>query len=158
MKRFERIALSSFLVLFISIQFYLTLFGGFFWPFSSHRLFSQMPLKKKPIVQAVLEDAEGNICIVHPGKIIPIEYARCSGLVRNLTKKGVNDQQAKLVNYLLARINENPWWAFDEMFSAVKPPKDKPFVKLKFETHVVEFEEGERSGSLKVHDRMAMFP
>lgn len=86
-----------FLVAFFSIQWKLTLFGGFFWPFSSHRLFSQQADSHKEIVQAVVVDRQGVKQYVHPGRVIPIEYARCSGLIRNLAKHGTPAKKRGLV-------------------------------------------------------------
>ena len=158
MKRSTQIALTAFLVLFFSVQFHLTVFGGFFWPFASHRLFSQLPLMKKPIVQAIVEDTDGNICVVHPGKVIPIEYSRCSGLVRNMYSNGTDLQKSLLVDYLLKRINERPWWAFDEIFSSVKSTTGASFTNLRFETHTVEFIELEYPHSIQINERMTLFP
>lgn len=155
MKRSTQIALGSFLFCFFSIQFYLTIFGGFFWPFSSHRLFSQLPEMKKPIIQAVLEDAEGNIYTVHPGKVIPIEYSRCSGLVRNLYRNGNKEKKTLFVNYLLKRLNEKPWHAFDETYSPIKSLPAAPFKKLSFETQVVEFKDRTPPELL---DKITLFP
>ncbi len=158
MNKFAQLALTALLALFFSIQFFLTIHGGFCWPFSSHRLFSQLPPKLKPIVQAVLQDADGNICIVHPGKVIPIEYSRCSGLIRNMCTSGTLSQKASLHEYLLKRINIKPWRAFDEMYSPVKSPNGAPFVTLRFETHIVEFQEAEYPQSKHIHQRIKIFP
>lgn len=149
--------LISLFILFFSIQFYLTVFGGFFWPFASHRLFSQQPLIEKPIVQAVLEDTDGHILYVHPGRVIPIEYARCSGLVRNLASKGTKEQQKALIVYLLKRLNTGGWIPFDEMFASAKSPTEAPFTSLRFETHVVEFKELPYPQSLQHKERIVLF-
>ena len=141
-------ALTASFIFFFSIQFYLTVCGGFCWPFASHRLFSQLPPQKKPIVQVVVTDSDGNVLIVHPGKVIPIEYSRCSGLVRNITEA----QKKFLHAYVLKRLNEKPWLAFDEMYSSVKSPTNAPFVSLQFETHVVDFP------NLHIHQRIKLFP
>lgn len=158
MNTFSQLALTAVLVLFFSIQFSLTIHGGFFWPFSSHRLFSQQPPARKPIIQAVVEDVEGHICIVHPGKVIPIEYSRCSGLVRNLLRSGNTEQITAFHHYLLKRINEKPWIAFDEMYSSVRSPTGAPFVSLKFENHLIEFRERAYPQSIYIHERRSLFP
>lgn len=128
-----------FLVLFFAIQWKLTIFGGFLWPFSSHRLFSQQAPLKKTIVSAVVSDRDGNIQYVHPGRVIPIEYARCSGLVRNLVKAGSQAQKEAFQQYLLNRLNSNPWWAFDEMYASVRSPTNAPFTSIHFEEHELDF-------------------
>lgn len=158
MNRLAQFALTAFLALFFSIQLYLTVNGGFLWPFSSHRLFSQLPKTQKTIVQAVLEDAKGNIFIVHPGRVIPIEYSRCSGLVRNLFNSGTPFQKKSLLSYLIKRLNENPWDAFDEMYSSIKSPSGAPFISLKFENHIIEFQEGEYPRSIQLKERRSLFP
>lgn len=150
--------LTTLFLLFFTIQFYLTLFGGFFWPFASHRLFSQLPMNPKPIVQAILEDSAGNTLAVHPGRVIPIEYSRCSGLVRHLAARGTTAQQQALINYLLKRLNQGGWKPFDEMFISAKSPSGAPFTTLRFETHVVEFKERPYPDSLEVLQRSPLFP
>lgn len=150
--------LTALFFFFFTIQFYLTLFGGFFWPFASHRLFSQLPMNPKPIVQAILEDSEGNILSVHPGKVIPIEYSRCSGLVRNLCATGTAEQQQAFINYLLKRLNAGGWKPFDEMFHSAKSPSNAPFTTLRFETHVMEFKELPYPDSIEVIKRSPLFP
>jgi len=109
------------------------------WPFSSHRLFSQLPLVEKPIVQAKVEDADGYVQFVHPGRVIPIEYSRCSGLVRNIFRNGTSKQKSLLSEYLVERLNKQPWGPFDEVFSAVSSPTGAPFIRVEFEIHVVTF-------------------
>lgn len=158
MSKALRRLLTSLFILFFSIQFYLTLFGGFFWPFASHRLFSQLPLMEKPIVQAVLEDAEGNLFFVHPGRVIPIEYARCSGLIRKLASMGSREQQQTFIEYLLKRLNTGGWYPFDEMFASAKSPTGLPFTSLHFETHVVEFKELPYPQSVQQKERILLFP
>lgn len=157
MNGFAKALLSTLLILFFSIQFYLTLFGGFLWPFSGHRLFSQRATQQKTIVQAILTDAQGQEYAVHPGKAIPIEYSRCSGLIRTLHQKGTEEQKQKLCEYLLKRLNENPWWAFDEMFSAIKP-FNAPFVHLSFEHHTIQFHPKPYPESIELLERKVLIP
>lgn len=88
--------LSIGLLAFVATQLYLTIFGGFLWPFSSHRLFSQLSTPRKTIVQAVLVDSNNNTYTVHPGRVVPIEYSRCSGLIRNVCTKGSPEQKQYL--------------------------------------------------------------
>lgn len=152
-KQFTSYGLIVLFLLFFSVQFYLTIFGGFLWPFSSHRLFSQQPRNEKLIVQAVLEDTNGNTYVVHPGRVIPIEYCRTSGLVRNIYMNGTNEQKEQFVKYLLKRLNEAPWRAFDEMFKAIEPKDRASFKTLRFESHRVEFLD-----TLKVKSTEVLFP
>lgn len=158
MNKFTRCFLIAFFFLFFSLQFYLTLFGGFFWPFSSHRLFSQLPQNPKPIVQAIFVDAKGHEIAVHPGKALPIEYSRCSGFIRKLAKEGTPQQKMFLLDYLLKRVNERPWRAFDEMYSAARSPSGAPFIHLRFETHLVEFKKAQYPDSIIVKERTALLP
>lgn len=158
MGRRSKSALLLLLALFFSVQFYLTLFGGFLWPFSGHRLFSQLAPKQKVIVQAVLTDSEGRTYFVHPGRVIPIEYSRCSSLVRNLYASGHREKQEKLCEYALNRLNGSPWTAFDEMFSAMKPPPSAHFTALHFEHHLIEFQPVQFPDSIRLLERRRLFP
>lgn len=157
MNRVAKALLTTLLILFFSTQISLTLFGGFLWPFSGHRLFSQRATLKKTIVQAILIDHQGREYAVHPGRAIPIEYSRCSGLIRTLYQRGTKEQQQKLCLYLLKRLNENPWWAFDEMFSAVRPIQGS-FVHLRFEHHTIRFHSKPYPVSIELLERKELFP
>jgi hypothetical protein len=138
MPLWKKTTLIGFLIAFFSIQFFLTIFGGFFWPFTSHRLFaSQQSKMQKSIVRAAVTDEKGVTQYVHPGQVIPIEYSRCSGLVRNIFEKGTINQKEALHHYLLNRIVTQPWWAFDEMLHAVE--SSSQIVSLKFEIHEIDF-------------------
>ncbi len=153
-----KVALILFLAVFFSIQFKLTLFGGFMWPFSGHRLFSQLAVPQKTIVQAVLKDSEGKIYFVHPGRAIPIEYSRCSSLVRKLYAEGNKDKQQLFCSYLLKRLNNAPWWAFDEMFPAIRPDPPAHFVEIHFEHHAIEFRQLPYPDSIHRLERRPLFP
>lgn len=131
-------------VLFFAVQFYLTLFGGFLWPFSSHRLFSQLPERTKWIVQARVTDTQNVTQYVHPGRVIPLEYSRCSGLVRNIFK---SSHKLPFRNYVLSRINKEPWTTFDEMFPMVQASPSSMFTSVAFVEQLVEFG---KDGSLTV--------
>lgn len=150
--------LSIGLLAFVATQLYLTIFGGFLWPFSSHRLFSQLSTPRKTIVQAVLVDSNNNTYTVHPGRVVPIEYSRCSGLIRNMCTKGSPEQKRYLHNYLLTRLNQNPWYPFDEMFGSVRSIDNAPFVTLSFEHHLIEFDEHHYPNSIITHQRTILFP
>ena len=131
----KKLALKVTFITFFLIQFKLTVFGGFFWPFSSHRLFSQYPKNQKSIVCAIVTNKEGFIFSKQPGRVIPIEYCRCSGLVRNIASNANSGQTKLFLQYLINRVNHSPWWAFDEMLPSVDP-----FIEdLWFETHLIEF-------------------
>lgn len=153
-----KILLGLFLVVFFSTQLYLTVFGGFLWPFSGHRLFSQLGARKKTIVQAVLTDAEGYQYFTHPGKVIPIEYSRCSGLIRKLYAEGAGIKQKTFCQYLLHRLNTAPWHAFDEMFPAIRPHSQSKFVQLHFEHHDIEFLPDSYPNSIRLVERRHLFP
>ena len=152
----KRIA-KTLLLLFFSIQFYLTVFGGFLWPFSGHRLFSQRATQQKTIVQAILTDANGKEMAVHPGRAIPIEYSRCSGLIRKLHQGGTEEQKQRLCAYILKRLNKRPWWAFDEMFASIRP-LDSPFTQLRFEHHTIQFHPKPYPESIELQKREVLFP
>jgi hypothetical protein len=137
MLAWKKSCLIIFLIAFFSIQWKLTLCGGFCWPFTSHRLFSQQADSHKEIVQAIVQDRNGNLQCVHPGRVIPIEYARCSGLVRTLAKNGTQAQKEAFCAYLIQRLNYQPWRAFDEMLPPVT--SSAPIVSLTFELHDVDF-------------------
>jgi len=158
MSRLRKISLSFFLICFLTVQLKLTLFGGFLWPFSSHRLFARMPEMNKQTLQAVVEDANGDIQSVHPGRVIPIEFCRCVGLVRNIFTNGSDFQKEQLQKYLLERLNQKPWWAFDEMYPSVKSPTEAAFVSLKFETHELDFTSYSYSTSLPVKQKQHLYP
>lgn len=138
--------LSKLFFLFFSVQLYLTIFGGFFWPFSSHRLFSQLPERAKFIVQVRLFENNGTSHLVHPGKVLPIEYARTSGLIRDIYNHGTSEQKEHLYKYMLWRINQEPWFTFDEMFPMVY---NSNWTSLVIEEHLVEFD-GNSSHDLEV--------
>jgi hypothetical protein len=143
---------------FFAIQLYLTLFGGFLWPFSSHRLFSQLPGKTKYIVQIRLIDEYNDTYIVHPGRVIPIEYSRCSGLIRNVYNGNNSLQKEQLYNYMIKRVNERPWFTFDEMLPMANPKgkvinlnidarsaamrdyEKRSFSSLNVEEHLIQFD------------------
>lgn len=156
MNPLTKTGLTALLVGFFYIQFSLTLFGGFLWPFSSHRLFSQLPTQRKEIVQAILTDANGNQTIHHPGRVIPIEYSRCSGLIRKMAKESSLEQKNLFCAYLIKRLNYNPWWAFDEMFSS--PIRTVPFTKIRFETHVIEFDYSSKNERYKRLEQKILLP
>lgn len=137
MGSFGKTTLITFVLAFFSIQFYLTFFGGFLWPFSSHRLFSQSATMHKEIVQAVVTDTNGHVTYHHPGQVIPIEYARCSGLVRKLAKQGSKEQKRLFCAYLKKRLKEQPWRAFDEMYSSAHTQFG--VADVRFETHSIQF-------------------
>lgn len=153
MNSFAKTILAVILILFFSVQFYLTIYGGFLWPFSSHRLFSQHPTSQKEIVQAVVTDSRGNEIVCHPGKVIPIEYSRCSGLIRKLALAGSKEQKTLFCRYLVERVNHNPWWAFDEMQSALQ--LDSPAKSIRFETHIIQFTD---RGIIKLETKEQLLP
>ena len=104
-----------FFILFFIIQFYLTLFGGFLWPFSSHWLFSQYPKLTKNIIQIGINHTS----YLHCGNILDLEYSRCSGLIRNIYQFGTVEQKQKLYQYLLYNLNYKTRFTFDEMLPKV---------------------------------------
>lgn len=141
MYNFVDISLTLVMLLFFAIQWHLTLFGGFLWPFSSHRLFSQLPPKNyKTVLQVVVTDQHGNNKTVHPGQVLPLEYARCSGLLRQIYYYGTHQQRKYLYNYMLDVINHYPWKSCDEMMASVK--SSSMFVSLSIEEHTLRLEPG----------------
>ena len=148
-------------ILFFAIQWHLTLFGGFCWPFSSHRLFSQLPSighrrrdyrrATKKIIQIVVTDESGRGYTVHPGQVIPLEYSRCTGLIRRIYYNGTLLQKKLLHEYMLDAINNHPWSSFDEMFSSIK--STSKFISLSIEEHTVSLAE-----NLPVVDKKIIYP
>jgi hypothetical protein len=158
MNSLAKTSLIAFLVSFFTIQFYLTVFGGFLWPFSSHRLFSQSPSPQKEIVRAIVTDSAGNISEHHPGRVIPIEYSRCSGLIRKMAKEGSPEQKETFCAYLKNRLNTKPWVAFDEMYSAASPTDGACITKVHFETHLIQFVENNYPNSIQTLEVRELLP
>lgn len=119
-------------ICFFGIQFYLTLYGGFLWPFSSHKLFSSYPEETKKIIQI----GTNNSFYLHPGNILDIEYSRCSGLLRNIFYKGTEEQKEKLYSYLLQSLNYEHRNTFDEMFRKINIMTSN----LTIEEHLIKLE------------------
>ncbi|ATB34312.1 hypothetical protein [Melittangium boletus] len=101
------------------------------FPFTSHGLFNVLFTARTNLLRMVVHDDQGGSVTVDSGRVIPIEWYRAVGLAENVfVLEEDSRRKEQVARLLLERVNSEPWYAFDETYSSVRPPPGGRFVGL----------------------------
>ena len=110
------------LVLFFAIDHYHLWAAKDNFPFCSHGLFNDLFQARSSLVYFVVHDSRGNSAIVDTGRVVPVEWYRAVGLVENVfIQESDPRRKEQVARLLLDRLNAEPWPAFDETYTSIRP-------------------------------------
>jgi hypothetical protein len=115
--------------LLVAVQLIHTLQNANRWPFVAQNMFSHTAPLVVPRLMVVLHDSLGGARVVFPYSVLPVEFFRAQRLLYQVYLEGEDaDRQERFAVTLLARLNDDPWPAFDEVEAPARPPPSARFV------------------------------
>lgn len=114
------------------------------WPWVPQNMFAHdLPDPVRRVVVA-LWDSQGGHVLVEPGNVLPVEFFRAQRmLIQVFASKARGLERDAFALRLLARLNDRPWSAWDEVDAAARPRPGTRFVG--FDLALAEFEFEERT-------------
>lgn len=111
------------------------------FPFCSHGLFNGLFTTRSQLLRMVVHDDQGRSVIVDSGRVIPIEWFRTVGMAEDVLVRGTDRRrQEQLARLLLVRLNDDPWYGFDETYPSIRPNPGAKFIGL--EVILIDFDLG----------------
>jgi hypothetical protein len=101
------------------------------FPFTSHGLFNTLFTAQTQLLRFVVHDDQGGSVTVDSGRVIPIEWYRAVGLAENVLVLDPDQRRKEqLAQLLLERLNNAPWYSFDETYASIRPLPGRRFIGL----------------------------
>jgi|GEM_PF-2321904 len=119
------------------------------WPWVPQNMFAHDLADPVRRLVVALWDSHGNHVLVEPGNVLPVEFFRAQRMLLQVFAPESDDQHKdEFAQRLLARLNDRPWRAWDEVDASARARPGTRFVG--FDLALAEFEFERRRS---IHER-----